>query len=432
MVKTLTRESSTCGMFGPQVKFWSLLVPVLGLSLSWAQTCVGGGAEERGLLQAAEVPVAQRVVLDPAQAEAARQGRLGWKVTGRGALSGTMVPIQWRGLGRAEGALGTWVMPAGAPRMVLGETAEPFVGRLGAVRDPASGQVDLAEGGRLVLRYNYNTVEPGDVLARVAEGNRIYARARSDYIHPLCGPSGEVLTCDWAVDHPHHRGIYWAWPEVEFGSERGDLHALQRVFARPTGRLELESGPVFGEIRAENLWRWEDRRPVVREWAILRAYPATPRGRVVDLRFELVALEDGVTVARRDTRHYGGLNLRLATPGSQKIQVHTDPLGASPRRAWSDLSGVFSGTTASGLTVMQHAGNPEHPGDWVQYPELSWVQPTFPTAGTRYPLSRERPLVLRYRLWIHPGGTPDAAELARFWDAWHAAASPSLESGVFD
>lgn len=309
---------------------------------------------------------------------------------------------------------------------LTGQAGEALPAGMMAVQDPSTGQVEFTEAGRPVLRYNYRSIEPGDLLNQVTEGNRIYARARGNYLHPLHGLEGEVLTRDWPVDHPHHRGIYWAWPEVDFGTDRGDLHALQRVFARPTGRLNLESGPTFAQVDAENLWLWEDRDPIVRERAVIRAYPATPPGRIVDLEFHFVGLKDGVTIARRGTSNYGGLNLRLATPQSQRIIVHQDPPGAGPRRAWSDLSGVFSGTKTSGLSVLQHRDNPEYPGDWVQYPELSWVQPTFPSAGTRHPLPPDRPLTLRYRLWLHAGTTPSPEDLATLWDTWHATPSTAV------
>ena len=131
-----------------------------------------------------------------------------------------------------------------------------------------------------------------------------------------------------------------------------------------------------------------------------------------------------MTLARRGTAHYGGLNVRMATPASQEISVHTDPSNAEPRRAWSDLSGVFGGAAVpSGLTVLQHQQNPDYPGDWVQYPNLSWCQPTFPAAGTRYALRRDQPLVLRYRLIVHAGAKPDEDRAAKLWDAWHVSAA---------
>jgi len=293
---------------------------------------------------------------------------------------------------------------------------------LQARQDPAGGWIELSESGKPVLRYNYQTVEPGDVPDKVTPANRIYARARSDYIHPLYGLNGEMLTRDWPADHPHHRGIYWAWPEVDCGKERGDLHALQKVFARPAGAFRLQNGPDFAQVEAENLWWWGDREAIVQERAIIRAHRATGQQRVIDLVFRFVALKDGIALARRGMDQYGGLSLRLATPAAQEMVIHTDPPNVVPRRAWSDLSGAFAGgSTVSGLTVLQHQQNPDYPGDWNQHPELSWCQPTFPAAGTRYALRPGKPLVLRYRLIVHAGGKPSEDEAAKSWDVFQAS-----------
>ena len=40
---------------------------------------------------------------------------------------------------------------------------------------------------------------------------------RSNYIHPLYALDGEVLTEDFPEDHPHHRGIFWAWHQLYVG-----------------------------------------------------------------------------------------------------------------------------------------------------------------------------------------------------------------------
>lgn len=307
-----------------------------------------------------------------------------------------------------------------------------------ANQDLVSGQITISDKGKPVLRYNYKTVYEKDAVDTLAANHyivapndtfmanpSIYAVPRSNYIHPLYGPSGEVLTRDWSKDHPHHRGIYWAWPEVNFGSKHGDLHALQIVFARPTGKIELQNGPVFAQIEAENLWMWEDREPIVREVAVIRAYRSTAQGRIIDLAFRFVALKDSITIARRETSLYGGLNVRMQTPKLQEISVFSDSSNVVPRRAWSDLSGLFAGAdTMSGLMVLQHKQNPDYPGQWVQYPELSWCQPTFPASGTRYNLVRGKPLVLRYRLFIHAGIKPDRNLSSMLWDAFNSEVTP--------
>jgi hypothetical protein len=92
------------------------------------------------------------------------------------------------------------------------------------------------------------------------------------------------------------------------------------------------------------------------------------------------------------------------------------------------FSGVFSGNEEpSGLTVFQYEENPEYPGAWVEFPELSWVQPTFPTTGTRYLLEPGKPLVLRFRLIVHSGGKPDKKVMEKMWDDYHLAELPDFE-----
>ena len=90
-------------------------------------------------------------------------------------------------------------------------TAAAGAGPVTARRDKEHGRVDVAEGETPVLRYHFETVPVPKHLK-----GRKYAEARSDYIHPLYGPAGEVLTADYPNDHPHHRGMYWAWLEVYF------------------------------------------------------------------------------------------------------------------------------------------------------------------------------------------------------------------------
>ncbi|MDR1221567.1 MAG: PmoA family protein [Tannerella sp.] len=338
----------------------------------------------------------------------------------------------------------TFVLACTSPESATVMTAE---------MNPDNGQFIIRESGKPVLQYNYQTIYEGDVVRPESQKNKkieyspiggvyldeyyrsnpavsndskatsaIWAVPRSNYIHPLYGPDGEMLTCDWPDGgHPHHRGIFWAWPEVEYGSQRSDLYALQRTFARPTGNVKCTGGREYAEIEAENRWIWEEREAIVRERVTIRAYRASERCRVIDLTVRMQALTDSVTVATRFTNSYGGLNVRMATPENQKISHYTDETVASPVRSWADFSGIFEGSrSTSGMTILQHRDNPEYPGQWVEYPNLSWVQPTFPTPDTRYPLGKDKPLILRYRLIVHQGEKPGDAVLSKQWDEYHS------------
>ena len=399
--------------------------------------------DKSGALGKTNGPVETTIKLNQRQLTAAHEGRLGLTEQPSGTAGERLIPVQWDTLNPNSRSIAVMMIPSGIPgnrRFVLSESKTSFGVAMQANEDPASGQFIMSDNGKPVLRYNYNTVFEKDAIDTLS-ANRyivtpndtfmanpsIYAVPRSNYIHPLYGLDGELLTRDWSKDHPHHRGIYWAWPEVKFGEKMGDLHALQKVFARPTGKIKLQNGPVFAQIEAENLWMWEDHLSIVQEVAVIRAYRTTTQGRIIDLAFRFIALKDSISIARRDTKLYGGLNVRMQTPKQQEISVFTDSANMQPRRVWSDLSGIFVGAdTTSGLMVLQHQQNPDYPGDWIQYPELSWCQPTFPASGSRYKLEPGKPLVLCYRLIIHSGIKPNKDLSEMLWDTFNSEVTSRL------
>jgi hypothetical protein len=397
-----------------------------------------------GALGKTNAPVSVEIRLDKYQTLAAKEGRLGLLDASAENEKEGMIPVQLENTGKGAKSNVVMIVPDGGPglrKFKLIESESPRDAVIKATLAPNSRHVLFEEEGKKVLQYNYKTIYEKDVIRLVDEKleehtrterdtfvtTSIYAVPRSDYIHPLYGLAGQMLTRDWPVGgHPHHRAIFWAWPEVKYGSECGDIYALQRVFARPTGKIEYVNGPVFAQVVAENLWMWENTEPIVREHAIIRVYRATSSSRIIDLTIKLDALKDSITIATRNTDSYGGLNLRMMTPESQEISYFTDESDSKPRRAWSDFNGIFEGTdSTSGLMVLQHQDNPDYPGDWVEYPDLAWIQPTFPASGTRYPLSTEESLILRYRLIVHAGGKPDIYISEKRWDAFNDPSTPS-------
>ncbi len=134
------------------------------------------------------------------------------------------------------------------------------------------------------------------------------------------------------------------------------------------------------------------------------------------MKFQFTALVDGVTLARRGTKNYGGLNTRLSPVKDLQLSHYADPESVSPRRAWSDSVGVRAGGTKQvGMAIFEKATNPDYPGDYVQYPNLPWFQPTFPRAGRRFELKKDEPLVLEYRLWIRRGGAASEKQYDQQW-----------------
>lgn len=350
--------------------------------------------DQAGAAGATLAPVSVKISLPDSLTEAAKAGKL----TLMEQPKGTAIHAQYE-----DGRL-WWLMPAGkAGKRTFEVSAGTPNSKVISFKE-TDGKFICMDGDAKILCYNFKTVPvPPGVKGK-------YAVARSNYVHPIYGPSSEVLTKDFSKDYPHHRGLYWAWPEVMYKGQKRDLHALQGVFARPVKIVRKESGPVLACIEAENVWKWGDKEPIVREWATIRAFRSAGGNRVLDFTFRFEAIEPGVTVARRGTKAYGGINLRMSPRKDQKIRMTRDP-----QKSWAELVGVpLDGKTPIGVTILQHPANPRFPGDWQPYANLNWLQPTFPSKKERFELKVGTPLVLRCRLVVHPGSHGDARSAAMF------------------
>lgn len=324
--------------------------------------------------------------------------------------------------GSSRGTL-WWIMPPGPKGVrqfspfLLERTKTPRVWMVS--HDTEHQRVDVWHDGP-VLRYNHGTVSvPEGTHAHFAEGE---SYERGDYIHPLFGPHGEELTEDYPKDHPHHRGVWWSWPVTRWKDQVADIWAVVGVWSRPVAVRRIASGPVFAVIEAENVWKFgKDEKPIVREEVLIRAFRQTEGCRFVDVEVRLLALADDVAIGGRPQRGYGGFSLRAAPCEERKITLHTDPEDASPRRAWIDYSGVFAGGKGtSGVAIFEHVTNPDYPNPLHEYPGCNCVMPAYPDKR-EVSLSKDKPLVLKHRLWIHTGG-PDQDKLT---DVWTAYAKPS-------
>ncbi len=300
-----------------------------------------------------------------------------------------------------------WTMPpgsAGVRRFSVVQTAVKIRPVWEAKFDADRRFVDLSLSNVPALRYNHGTVP-------VPEGVDPHY-ARGDYISPLFGPDGETLTDDYPRDHPHHRGVGWSWPVTRWKDEVRDIWAVSGVWARPVS-VSCTSGHVMAAIEAESVWKWGDKDKIVREDVTIRAFSAANRCRIVDVEVRLTALVDGVAIGGRPKAGYGGFGLRAAPAEERNITAHADP-------AWLDYSGRFVGGKAqSGVAIIEHATNPGYPSELLQYPGCNYVMPGFP--GMReVALAKGKPLLLKHRLWIHPG----AADEETLSDVWATYAKP--------
>ena len=127
-----------------------------------------------------------------------------------------------------------------------------------AFRETSDSALELSDGGKPVFVYNF-----GMILGKgFAESMR-----RSSYLHPVYSPDGVVLTDDFNPNHPHHRGIFWAWTDIAVDGKKGDIWTVKGPFldrfvawkARDTqgglARMAVENGWFDGDPAARALPR---------------------------------------------------------------------------------------------------------------------------------------------------------------------------------
>ena len=299
----------------------------------------------------------------------------------------------------------------------------------------------------------------------------------SDYIHPLFGLDGEVLTDLRPRDHIHHRGVFWPWVRHEKdGRSLGDWWHPMQITLLPVS-LASTDGPVFVSITAEHDWIShtipEKPLPFVRERVVMRAFPATSQGRPIDVDVMLTALVDGVSIGGtlELKKGYGGMSIRFAPATQPQIVADGQSLmkDANHLRAkWVDWSGVMTGSSAasrpagrrsaasqtngpntprqkgtgtsrravfdgatedrlgaspllpksrSGTAILIHPSHPDFPPEWItrMYGVIGMAYPGL----DMLPLPKDKPLRMRYRLWVHRG----TAEEAGVADAYRAYAA---------
>jgi len=240
--------------------------------------------------------------------------------------------------------------------------------------------------------------------------------SRANYIHPLYGLDGEILTEDFPADHPHHRGIFWGWHQVWLGDKRlGDPWAVKDFFW-DVYHIKVFSVDSQSRILQANVyWKsplWTDpngkQKAFIKETTTIRVHHIQEGIRKIDFQISLLALDNDIRMGgSEDDKGYGGFTTRIRLPDGLSFIGSNGPV--EPNRVsieagpWLDFSGKFrKDGKVSGLAILCHKSSPGYPQPWILRRKASAQNLAYPG---RHPimLSREKPLVLRYRLIIHRG-----------------------------
>ncbi len=239
--------------------------------------------------------------------------------------------------------------------------------------------------------------------------------ARCNYIHPLWGADGSILTEDFPADHLHHRGVFWAWHQVWIGDKKiSDSWELkdfeQEVVEFEFFKLSYDEVQLKTEVDWKSeLWKKAGEKvPYLKEHTTITVHPQKGNYRKIDFEISLLALEEGVRIGGSDDKKgYSGFAVRMALPeditfsGSEGM---VEPEETAIKSAgFINMAGkVGNKNSKGGIVIIDDSENPGYPQSWLLRAKNSMQNAVWPGRAT-VPVSTEQPLLLKYSLVVYSG-----------------------------
>jgi hypothetical protein len=284
--------------------------------------------------------------------------------------------------------------------------------------------------------------EKNDSGILVKEGNKnvlFYQQAikskdgkygRANYVHPLYGLEGEILTEDFPEDHLHHRGIFWAWHQIYINDQRIADSWGCKNFISDVRNVTIEKGDDYSILKINVLWKsplWKftnnDPDPFIRETVHITVFKSETQYRLIDFKIILSSLVEHVKLSgSNDEKGYGGFSVRsilpqdiLFTSNHQPMTPQNTSILAGP---WMDFSGSFKEDSdqISGITILTHPQNPGFPERWILRGMRSMQNVAYPGRNPIL-LHKGEDLVLKYRLVVHRGGI-NSINIDKIYQTW--------------
>lgn len=233
---------------------------------------------------------------------------------------------------------------------------------------------------------------------------------RAGYVHPLYDLQGNELTEDGPADHPHQRGIFWAWHQLLWkGKKVGDSWVSDKVSFKPvsSGAISNDTSVV---IHSEMIWKCDSTNKglidIINEQSTITVYPVADAYRLIDFDIVLKPLVDSVALGGSDdAKGYGGFSWRIKLPSDLQFQSRADPIKpqetAVTAGPWMSFVGKFNNKSSTGITVFCASPFPGPGQQWILRTAegTSMQNAVFP--GRTPVLLPSGGWQLRYRLVIH-------------------------------
>lgn len=237
---------------------------------------------------------------------------------------------------------------------------------------------------------------------------------RSNYVHPLYGLEGEVLTEDFPDDHLHHHGIFWAWHQLYAEGKRVGDPWISEGVDWIVEKISTKTKKTKATIKARIDWiQTSNKQAVVQEDLMVEFERLEEDVFALTFDIELTALVDGVEIGgSEDAKGYGGFSPRFFLPEDiefestdGKVEPHNLPVQAGP---WMNMKGTFDPGTqlSSGIVIMGEPDQlPSYKG-WILRSAKSMQNMAFPGKDP-IAIERGKSLSFRNRILVHKDLSPE-------------------------
>ena len=250
------------------------------------------------------------------------------------------------------------------------------------------------------------------------------------YFFPVVGPCGRPVT---RISHPgdphshgHHLSLWIGHQDAGGNNFWEHLRSPARIVH---DRVEKIGDGDAGTLAIHARWLDGEKKPLLldrRVWTFSPVYGTVGPGGFgeffLDLHLTLSPAGEAVTLGRSN---FGLLSVRVARTmgvidGGGRITNSEGKSGEKEvlwqRARWCDYSGPAApGGVVNGIALFDHPGNPRHPasfhirGDGWMGAQITREEPL--------KVTKETPLVLRYRFWVHAGAC-DPRKTDALWKKW--------------
>lgn len=261
--------------------------------------------------------------------------------------------------------------------------------------------IHIKEGNKSVLFYQ---IQPKSINGEFL---------RNNYIHPLHGLDGSVLTEDFPEDHPHHRGVFWAWHQVIVGNTRlGDSWECSNFAWNIRDIESSEDGNVL-KLLATTYWQSQlwlspkgNQKPFLLENTTISIYPKKDNYRIINFEISLLALEENLKIGgSEDEKGYGGFSVRMKL--AEDVQFFSNNGKVVPQNnaveagKWMKiLNPSANKENQSGIVILSYQDSSEDTENWILREKESMQNCVYPGRKTVL-VSTSNPTLLRYSLLIY-------------------------------